>query len=239
MPKTPSNHTLYQDILLCSHTCWKNKNKLSDLQTRWNSLTSLCISTGLCWHLWFMFPLKAMQECPRSRPPPMSMFMSESHAATGAMSIWVACAATRCHGDFLTQRAGEGHFHVHGPSAARVKIDVSCYCYPQRPCGCWESGLPYVSMILSKSPVATEPRLIWVAFVAPWGMVTFGLELLPKAIPGFCCSWHLCWSLWPMLPKEAIGTKCVEIQGLCWDGTTLHSLWESWLYIYVCNSCDT
>lgn len=50
MSETPSNYTLRQDIVFCTHTCcqqlWrrkKNEFKLVDLKSRWNRLTSVCI----------------------------------------------------------------------------------------------------------------------------------------------------------------------------------------------------
>lgn len=51
--------------------------------------------------------------------------MSEGHAATKVILIFVACTATLGYGDVLAHAATEGPVWVFGPSTAEVYIGIS------------------------------------------------------------------------------------------------------------------
>lgn len=63
---------------------------------------------------------------------PEAMFMSGRHTTWGTKLIWMSCATTWVHGNFL---AAEGQVWVHGSIATRVCIDFQGLCYHQRSCG--------------------------------------------------------------------------------------------------------
>lgn len=50
--------------------------------------------------------------------------MSEGCTAIGGMLIWMTCSVSWGPGDNLAQAAAKDYIWVHGPSVARVYVDV-------------------------------------------------------------------------------------------------------------------
>lgn len=109
----------------------------------------------------------------------------------------------------------------------RVWADVCGSCYYQRPCRylrpCWclRALLPWGPYWYGW-PVL-PPR--------PWWHLSPGCFWQPCLDSWSCCSWDLCWCLWPVSPKVVIETIPVEIWRPYWTDPALHSPCTIWLYL--------
>lgn len=72
--------------------------------------------------------------CPRSGQPIETMLVSENHAATWVILIWVVYVGTQGHDDIGFQAVAKGHVCVCGPNATCVSGDIHDSCYYQGPC---------------------------------------------------------------------------------------------------------
>lgn len=92
------------------------------------SPTLVWVCVDVPWSCWY--PWSGLQ--------PEAMLMSEDHAATGAILIWVVHIATWGHVDTQAYTAGKGHAWVYAHTAACVYVDVCDPCYQWSH---WRAGL--------------------------------------------------------------------------------------------------
>lgn len=90
-----------------------------------------------------------------SRLPPEVMLVSEDHASTGDIPIWVACAVTWVHGDVWAHDAAEGHVSDCGCTTARFCVDICGLLLPR--------GSMWIMCIEIQALYWEVPALCW-----PW-----------------------------------------------------------------------
>lgn len=165
---------------------------------------------------------------------PEAMLVSEGYSAAIAMMTRVTCAATWGH-DNIILLVSEGFATTWGSDVlcAGVRICVHVCPWLLLPVGAqqmprvWTATLDHIGVPVSCCHLGHTDLgglCCHRAHVDIWPKILLRAYLGPCS----CCSWGLWWCPWPILPQGVIGTRPVEIQGLCWAGLTPHWSWDSW-----------